>query len=312
MGVVDANRVAEDVLDAVMGVEKKFFPLDLSVHYPKLRDLWYQSGRLYWDPRRDIPWDQFDPSRYTADELDAGRHFWSHRTWVEYQGMFTTTAELLGYALDGLKDFDHKLYLAMKILEEGRHVEVSYLFAEKLGGHVQAPSSQGFGKRIDYQLANRTIEGRVLPECDVIHHWSGEMIAVELFKGRYASATDPIAKAICKYILQDEARHIQSALIYLAERVPGLTLEERKVVERALVWQIENVELKGLHSIGRIPGEHVKKERESFSLAKKAGLGGETPEEQDECLRRAIIKMRATVAPWGLAVPKYTELGEAA
>ncbi len=312
MGVVEASRVAEDVLDAVMGVEKKFFPLDLSVHYPKLRDLWYQSGRLYWDPRRDIPWDQFDASRYTAAELDAGRRFWSHRTWVEYQGLFTTTAELLGYALDGKKDFDHKLYLAMKILEEGRHVEVSYLFSEKLGGHVQAPASENFGKRIDYQLANRTIEGRVLSECDVIHHWSGEMIAVELFKGRYASATDPIAKAICKYILQDEARHIQSALIYLAERVPRLTMEERKVVERALVWQIENVELKGLHSIGRIPGEHVKIEREAFSLAKKAGLGGETPAEQDECLRRAIIKMRATVAPWGLTVPKYSELGEAA
>jgi hypothetical protein len=277
-----------------------------------LRDLWYQSGRLYWDPRRDIPWDQFDASRYTPEELDAGRRFWSHRTWVEYQGMFTTTAELLGYALEGVRDFDHKLYLAMKILEEGRHVEVSYLFAEKLGGHVQAPESKDFGKRIDYQLANRTIEGRVLPECDVIHHWSGEMIAVELFKGRHATATDPVAKAICKYILQDEARHIQSALIYLAERVPRLTPEERKVVERALLWQIEKIELGGLHSIGRIPSEHVKKEREAFTLAKKAGLGGETPEEQDEALRRAIVKMRATVAPWGITVPKYAVLGEAA
>lgn len=307
-----ADRVSEDVLDAVMGVQKKFFPLDLSVHYPKLRDLWYQSGRLYWDPRRDIPWDTFDASKYTAEELDAGRRFWSHRTWVEYQGMFTTTAELLGYALDGARDFDHKMYLAMKILEETRHVEVSYLFAEKLGGHVQKPESEKFSKQIDYQLANRTIEGRVLSECDVIHHWSGEMIAVELFKGRYATATDPIAKTICKYILQDEARHIQSALIYLAERVPLLSAAERQVVERALVWQIENVELKGLHSIARIAGEHVAKERGAFTLAKKAGLGGETPEEQDECLRRAIVKMRATVAPWGLTVPHYPVLGEAA
>lgn len=306
------DRVAEDVLDAVMGVKKQFFPLDLSVHYPKLRDLWYQSGRLYWDPRRDIPWDEFDASKYTTEQLDAGRMFWSHRTWIEYQGMFTTTAELLGYALDGSRDFDHKMYLAMKILEEARHVEVSYLFAEKMGGHIQKPESDQFSKRIDYQLANRTIEGRVLAECDVIHHWSGEMIAVELFKGRYATATNPVAKAICKYILQDEARHIQSALIYLAERVPLLSEEERKVVERALVWQHENVELKGLHSIGRIDGKHVKKERGAFAIAKEAGLGGETPEEQDECLHRAIVKMRATVAPWGLTVPQYAELGEAA
>lgn len=312
MSSMEAAKVAEDVLGAVMGVPKKFFPLDLSIHYPKLRDLWYQSGRLYWDPRRDIPWDQFDVSKYSAEELEAGRRFWSHRTWVEYQGMFTTTAELLGYALEGVRDFDHKLYLAMKILEEARHVEVSYLFAEKMGGHVQKPASEKFSKQIDYQLANRTIEGRVLPECDVIHHWSGEMIAVELFKGRYATATDPVAKAICKYILQDEARHIQSALIYLAERVPRLTMDERKVVERALVWEIEHVELKGLHSIGRIAGEHVAKEREAFSLAKKAGLGGETPAEQDEALRRAIVKMRATVAPWGITVPRYAELGEAA
>jgi hypothetical protein len=69
MSTVEQAKVAEDVLDAVMGVEKRFFPLDLSVHYPKLRDLWYQSGRLYWDPRRDIPWDQFDASRYTPEEL---------------------------------------------------------------------------------------------------------------------------------------------------------------------------------------------------------------------------------------------------
>jgi hypothetical protein len=186
------------------------------------------------------------------------------------------------------------------------------MFAEKLGGHIKQPSSDKLSKRIDYQLANRTIEHRVLSECDVIHHWSGEMVAVELFKGRYATATDPVAKAICKYILMDEARHIQSALIYLAERVPLLNAEQRKVVERALVWEIENIELGGLHSIGRIAGEHVQKEREAFSMAKRAGLGGETPEEQDDALRRAIVKMRATVAPWGLTVPKYAVLGEAA
>lgn len=312
MTTKEADRVSEDVLGAVMGVEKKFFPLDLSIHYPKLRDLWYQSGRLSWDPRRDIPWDEFDASKYTQEELDAGRLFWSHRTWIEYQGMFTTAAELLGYSLDGMKDFDHKLYLAMKTLEEGRHVEVSFMFAEKLGGHIKQPASDKLSKRIDYQLANRTIEHRVLSECDVIHHWSGEMVAVELFKGRYATATDPVAKAICKYILMDEARHIQSALIYLAERVPLLNAEQRKVVEKALVWEIENIELGGLHSIGRIAGEHVQKEREAFTTAKRAGLGGETPEEQDEALRRAIVKMRATVAPWGLTVPKYAVLGEAA
>src|SRR4051812_11414956 len=222
------GQIQEDLPHEVMGVQKKFYPLDLSIHNERLRDLFYVSGKMYWDPRVDIPWSEFDPSRYSKEQLDAGRLFWSHRSWIEYQGWFTTTSELLGYMLDGQRDFDHKLYRAVQVLEEARHCEVSFLFAEKLGGHIQSPPSEGFGKRIDYQLANRTIEGRVLPECDVIHHWSGEMVAVELFKGRYASATDPVAKAICKHILQDELRHIQSAAFYLGARVPKLSGAERR------------------------------------------------------------------------------------
>jgi hypothetical protein len=303
MSVVD---IGSRVTDSILGEPKRFFPLNFDPQIRSVRDLYEAAKRQQWNATTDIPWDRFDPSRYSAEQLEAARRFWSHRAWIEYQGgVFSTSAELTRYAINGADDIDLKLFLSLKIAEEARHAEASYLFAERLGGYYPAPSDPRMIKQMDYGLAERVLHERLPTACTVIHMWAGEMVASELFMKRYEVTSDPVAREICRLILRDEVRHVKAGELYLAERIGTMTPAERALVQEAIQYEIEEIELKGFHGFKKDTQEYEIHEREAFARARAAGLGATSPEDQAECLRQAYAKMRATVTSWGLQLPRY-------
>jgi len=290
----------------IFDFEEKRFPLNLHPVLPDIRALWDLSNKLVWDPATAIPWDKFDPSKYSKEQLDAARLYWSRRAWTEYSGTAESPALLLRLIMEPDREIDARLFWAVQTLEETRHCIASYLFAEKLGGYLSEPPV-----RLPRTATHRGIRDKVLnPDIPfeafaIAHICIGETVAAKMFEERYKAAKDPVAKELVRLILRDETRHIQFGWKYMAHRVKKFTPELIADIERVAIDVIENSELKGYHCIWLVPGEHTNAMIHANNLTAEAGLGGASPEAEMKALVESIRDIRRDMAPWGIKIPEF-------
>jgi hypothetical protein len=291
---------------SILDYEERRFPLNLRPALRDIRDLWEQANQLPWDPDRSIPWDDFDPSQYTREQLDAARLYWSRRAWTEYTGTAESPAVLLRLVMEEGREIDTRLFWAVQTLEETRHCIASYLFAEKLGGYHSSPPSQPPKSTSHRGIRDKVLNPAISFEAFVIAHICiGETVAAKMFEERYRAATDPVAKELVRLILKDEARHIQFGWKYMAHRVKTFTPELIAEMERVAVDVVENSELKGFHCIWLVPNEHTQPLIEANNLTAEAGRGGATPEREMAALVASIQDIRRDMKPWGINIPEF-------
>ncbi len=118
-------------------------------------------------------------------------------------------------------DMDSKFYAATQVVDEARHVEVySRFLHEKLdltypiNSNLKTLLDQGLGdSRWDftYLAMQVLIEGLALAAFGLIRN----------------VATDPLARAVNAYVMQDEARHVMFGRLALRDYYPQLTQAER-------------------------------------------------------------------------------------
>lgn len=298
-----------------IGLSEQRFPLKTRHEIPAISELWRKSKQLTWDAAKDIPYDTFDKSKYSTEQLDAARLGWSRRAWTEYTGIIESPAMLIRLSLDGQAPIEAKFVLAAKVLEEARHCEASFLLAEAMGGYVQEPPPgdaivrmvvAGFRDRLAFNP-------EVSPEAAIAGwHIISEGIAVDIFAARYRACTEPVTKEVLRLILQDEVRHVGVGWEYLEHRVPRMTRDEVKGVEDAVLDIMENVEMKGFHSMCLLPPNLESALQEAEAIAAQAGLGFCAPEEEHRVFKKSVGNLRARFAKMGITIPLYAELEEAA
>src|SRR5262249_11311978 len=97
----DTREHATRLLRAYQAQEKRFverrFPLQFAPEVPALRELYSQAKGFRWNPETDIPWDRFDPARYSKEVREAARRTWSRRAWSVYPGLTESTALLIRF-----------------------------------------------------------------------------------------------------------------------------------------------------------------------------------------------------------------------
>ena len=298
-----------------LGLAEKRFPLKTRTEVPAIRELWTKSKQLTWDARRDIPYDSFDRKRYSQEQLDAARLGWSRRAWTEYTGIIESPAMLIRLALDGQAPIEAKFVLAAKVVEEARHCEASFLLAEAMGGYMPEPPPgdaiirlvvAGFRDRLAFNpevSAEAAIAG---------WHVISEGIALDIFAARYRRTTEPVTKEVLRLIMQDEVRHVQLGWEYLEHRIPHLTADQVKEVENVVLDIVENVEMKGFHSLCLIPDDLESVLREAEAIAADARLGFCTPEEEHQIFVKSIQDIRKRFAKMGITIPLYPKIEKAA
>ena len=119
------------------------FPLDLGIRIPKIRNLYRLATAKQWDPVKAIPWDTLRPEDYSEEQRLAARMYWSRRTWSEYGAISETPALQIRFCQQKHAS-DLRFFFTLRTQEESRHAEVSYLFAEKLGGYIPEPKKAAF------------------------------------------------------------------------------------------------------------------------------------------------------------------------
>lgn len=296
-----------------LGLSEKRFPLRTRSDIPGLRDLWTKSKQMCWDPRRDIAYDKFDRSKYSKEQLDAARLGWSRRAWTEYTGIIESPSMLIRLALDGGAPIDAKFVLAAKVMEEARHCEASFLLADAMGGYIEEPPPHdaiarlviaGFRDRLAFNpevSAEAAIAG---------WHVISEGIAFDIFAARYKRCDEPVTREVLRLIMQDEVRHVMVGWELLEHLVPAMTAQEVKMIELVAVDIMENVEMKGLHSMCLLQ-ELDSELKDAERIAGEARLGFCPPEEEHIAFVKSVQSIRRRFAKMGITIPVFKEIEEA-
>jgi hypothetical protein len=116
---------------------------------------------------------------------------------------------------------DSKFYAATQVIDEARHVEVfgRYLY-EKLD--LVYPLNGNLQSLLDDALTDSRWDMTYLAMQVLI-----EGLALAAFALIRNNATDPLAKSINAYVMQDEARHVMFGRLALRDYYPELTDAER-------------------------------------------------------------------------------------
>lgn len=299
--------------NTIMDLKEERFPLNLHSQMPDVRRLWDAANKTAWDPNTAIPWDKFDASKYSREQLEAARLYWSRRAWTEYTGTAEFCALQLRLCMETGREIDARLQMSMQQLEESRHCMASFLFAEKLGGYIAEPP-QKLPKSISMRgIREKSLDLNISFESIAIAHICvGETVAADLFETRYRYTTDPVAKELVKHIMMDEQRHVAFGWRYMAHKVKGFTPELIREMERVAIDVVANSELKGFHCIWLYPSPATQQLIDSNNLCAEAGLGACSPEDETRTLVESIRGIRVRLSEWGINLPifKHDVLGE--
>ncbi|MDO8299851.1 ferritin-like domain-containing protein [Lacisediminimonas sp.] len=290
----------------ILDLKEQRFPLDLKPQMEDIRQLWDAAHKTHWDPNTDIPWHLFDASKYSREQLEASRLYWSRRAWTEYTGTAEFCALQMRLCMEKGREIDARIQMSMEQLEESRHCIASYMFAEQLGGYINEPPTP-LPKSINHRgIREKAFDLSISFEAIAIAHICiGETIAAHIFEARYRHTTDPVAKELVLRIMKDEQRHIAFGWRYMAHKVKNFTPELIKDMERVAIDVVENSELKGFHCIWLHPSAETKELIESNNLCAEAGLGACTPEQETETLVKSIGDIRVRLAEWGINLPIF-------
>lgn len=298
-----------------IGLSEKRFPLKTRHEVPAISELWRKSKQMTWDPVTDIPYHTFDRSKYSKEQLDAARLGWSRRAWTEYTGIIESPAMLIRLSLDGQAPIEAKFVLAAKVVEEARHCEASFLLAEAMGGYVvEPPPGDAIVKMVIAGFRDRLAFNPEVSTEAAIAGWHiiSEGIAVDIFAARYRACKEPVTREVLRLILQDEVRHVAVGWEYLEHRVPQMKPAEVQAVQDAVLDIIENVEMKGFHSMCLLPADLESDLKEAEAIAAKAGLGFCSAEEEHRVFVKSIQDLRKRFGKLGITVPLYAAIEEAA
>jgi len=201
---------------------------------------------------RDIDWDQ--PAELEAgllaDELIDihGTPFWDRLTPAERVELNHRFANWrLGVLLYGehgamlvcsqlvetVSGSDAKLFQATQVMDEARHTEVLERYVQQRLGGLRYPMPDFERELFDTLLGDRRWTVKTIGLQLV-----AETFAVALFRMLAESSRDPLLRQICRFILQDESRHMGFGMLSLPAVVGEMTGAEREELEEFTHWAL--------------------------------------------------------------------------
>jgi hypothetical protein len=214
-----------------------------------LLNLYRKGKRQQWDAAERIDWSQdLDPENPSGlpdemlsifgspvwQKLDArGRANLRHhiQAWQVSQflhgeqGALVCTAKIV----QQVPQLDAKFYAATQVVDEARHVEAfSRLLHDKY--EIVYPINPHLKRLLEDTLRDSRWDMTYLGMQVLI-----EGVALAAFGLIRDYATNPLAKSVTAYVMQDEARHVAFGRLALRDYYPQLTAQERDEREEFVV-----------------------------------------------------------------------------
>jgi hypothetical protein len=222
------------------------------VESPDLRSLYEKAKRDQWNAMRDIDWAQpYDVEQgVLADEMldiygtpfwdrltpaaraDLNRRFANWRLGVLLYGEHGAML-LCSQLVESVSGTDAKFFQATQVVDEARHNEVLNRYVtDRLGG-LRYPLPDFERELFDTLLSDSRWTVKTIGLQLV-----AETFAVALFRMLGETSKDPLLRQICKFILQDESRHMGFGMLSLPGVIGDMTDAERAELEEVTHWAL--------------------------------------------------------------------------
>jgi hypothetical protein len=164
---------------------------------------------------------------------DKGRRELRHHmtSWLNSQFLHGEQGALIcaSKIVQTVPDIDSKFYAATQVMDEARHVEMySKYLREKI--ELAYPINPSLQALLDQVIQDERWDMTYLGMQVII-----EGLALAAFALIRDYSTEPMAKAINTYVMQDEARHVAFGRLALRDYYPQLTQSERNEREEFVV-----------------------------------------------------------------------------
>jgi len=287
-------------------VERRF-PLHLEPKLISIRALYEAAKKARWDPERHIPWKSFDAAGYEAGALAAAQLSWSRRAWTEYGGMPETPAILIRICLEHNGESDPKMFLTVRGTEEAWHVECCWRFAELVGGYRQAPANPDYAELFNQGFHRKAFDPGVSVDAYIAAHVAvQDGIDLELYRSHLRHATDPVAAAILKRLVQDKERHVAFGWVYLTERAKEWPAAVRDEVTAEIEHVLGDLELQGYHCAWLAPSDVAAEVVAADEATRKAGLGASSVAEEGAVLKQWFAEARTAFKNIGVTLRSFS------
>ncbi|MFM9886398.1 MAG: hypothetical protein ACKVQT_25515 [Burkholderiales bacterium] len=289
------------------------YPVVAETAYPDAWRLCEQARELAWDPSK-INFSDVIDADLPDDVRRAGAEWWSLRAWMEH-GATPYGAERLRDAIYSHQPFEIKQHITNFIMEELRHHEVSFRIANAIGSKVatyQATPQADYFQMIIPRFHDEKDEKAMSFFAGLAVNTLFEQISGELLQARYENARFASIKEACKLVLRDEARHIQFGRIIMRRFFNDLPASEKTMLGAKVSKKLRGSLLSGVYAVVNLPDDERKRSARNRTLAMEHGLGATHPDEEIAIIKRAIDKVRAEIAPFGVSIPRIPELDGAA
>jgi P-aminobenzoate N-oxygenase AurF len=219
---------------------------------PDLRRLYENAKRDQWNAAKDVDWTQpFDIGqgvlgdelidiygtpyweRLTAEERgELNRRFANWRLGVLLYGEHGAML-VCSQLVEAVSGTDAKFFQATQVADEARHNEVLERYVtERLGG-LRYPLPDFERELFDTLLSESRWTVKTIGLQLV-----AETFAVALFRMLAETSKDPLLRQICRFILQDESRHMGFGMLSLPAVVGEMTEAERGELEEVTHWAL--------------------------------------------------------------------------
>lgn len=291
-------------------VERRF-PLHLEPHIQTIRGLYHEAKAAHWDPEKHIPWAKFDAAAYTPAQLRAAALSWSRRAWTEYGALPETPAILVRFCLEHGGESDPKMFLSVRGSEEAWHTECCWRFADLVGGYIEAPASKDYASLFNQDFHREAFEpGLSVDAYIAVHSAILDGLDLELNRGFLRHATDPVAHAILKRMVQDKERHVAFGWVYLTEHagrsdtggVAGWSDAERAEIGAEIDQALEGLLCSGAICAWLAPGGIADDVVAADETTRKAGLGAMSSAEEAAIVVQFLTDAREHLARLGVTI----------
>ena len=303
--------------------QPNIFPIEWRCETPKLAEIYDRAKREGFNPA-DINWADLLPEAWSDDEKVAIMYWWALLSNFDSSGPPVFARAMIRAFETHEEDPVRKCFFSIT-RDETNHEEVCQRVIQRL----VPKGPQGFAPQSDLQRAALNNIGWLYHNGG--RYWSGfnhgvdkyplailftsvmmgEVASSTLFHGMSRATTNPVFREIFTKIGRDEARHLQICINLLEKQWPGLTDEDRSFVTKQLRAGFVFLSMVLWEPPGQfwdLPPYFMENHRALLKIAREAGLGVLTYEQQADNWKLAIARVRKLVERWGIQFPAIPEL----
>jgi len=305
--------------------QPNIYPLGWHAQTRKLEEIWDVAQREWWDPKK-LPWDAFDPSRYSWQEREAIAYWWTLLSVFDASAPPVFAAALIKTYEAHEEDPVRRCFFSVT-RDEQNHEQLCGLAITRLLEHPDAISYQPrteIGRKANrnarwlYHNGARYWNGykNAVPKYSLTVLFSsflmGEIAAATLFHQMAANCREPLFQEAFRRVGRDEGRHMAICMALMERDYPKMELADKTLIAkqiRAGFLFLSGVLFEPPEEFWDIPADFIANQREIEAVARAAGFPIPEYEAKKENWRNAMLNLKGVLDQYGVPFPAIPEVG---